>query len=341
MCNGTNVILNILVLQLKRIGDLVLTTPALAALRAKFPQARITLVVSESARELLPALDFVDEKLTVSGRGSNWRLWLRVFLRYFDVCLDFTGNDRSAFLTFLSKAKKRVTFEWVRKSKMRAFFYNDLVDSSVRDLHTADHYLDLLQSLAISERGLPITLHLPEWACKKAGQILSEASVVEPFVIVHPGTARPEKFWLPERWAEVIRFCREELKMECVLTGVNSDLELPHLKKIESLLERPCPNLSGRLDLLSFAALTARSALFLSVDSGPMHLAAAAGVPQVALFGTTNPFHWRPRHARAAVILAGSPLANPELRPKHRGLPMDEVSTEQVIAAIKSLFADF
>lgn len=328
-------VMKILVLQLKRIGDLILTTPALFALRQKYPEARITLAVEQGCRELLPALDVVDKTLVFSRARSNGWLWCKLALTSYDVCLDFTGNDRSAFFSILSKAPRRVAFQRVQKSRGRSLFYNSFVDSSVRENHTVDHYLDLLQAIDIQAEGTPIALHLPAWAYKKAGQLLGEAGVSGPFVVVHPGTARPEKYWLPERWAEVIEYCRTELRLPCVLTGSKDRFEQEHAAKIKE--SATCFDLSGRIDLLTLASLAQQARLFLSVDSAPMHMAAAFGTPQVALFGTTNPFHWRPRHPNAVIVAAGKPGPDGTWRPQYEGGPMSQLLTPQVTEAIKSL----
>ena len=337
--------MRILVLQLKRIGDLILTTPALWALRENMPKARITLAVEGGSREMLPAIDYVDDTLVHARHGQNGEMWRHLLLRHYDVCLDFTGTDRSALCAVLSKAGRRITFEWVQRSCFRRVFFNEFIASSVRENHTVDHYLHLLRALNLPiPTNAPIVLHLPEWASRKAGQLLEEAGIssVEnqrsPFILVHPGTARPEKYWPPDRWVEVIQWCEANLQMPCVLSGSADGHEQTHLAAIK----KACPSVagrdfSGRLDLLTLAALTRAASLVLTVDSAPMHLAGAFGSPQVALFGPTNPFHWRPRHDRAIILQADGPVAPPEFRPQHPGGPMTEISTHAVIDAIVAL----
>src|SRR5438105_649719 len=117
--------MKILALQLKRIGDLILTTPALWALRQALPDAHITLVADAGCRELLPAIDYVNEALVYNRAGGNGTLWRRLAFRGFDVCLDFTGNDRSVFFTILSKAPKRIAFKWVQRSRVRPIFFTE------------------------------------------------------------------------------------------------------------------------------------------------------------------------------------------------------------------------
>jgi len=331
--------MRILVLQLKRIGDLILTTPALWALRQNLPKAHIVLAVEGGCREMLPAIDFVDDTLVYQRRGQNGPLWRHLLLRHYDTCLDFTGTDRSALFAVLSKARRRITFEWVQRSRFRHVFYNEFIASSVREHHTVDHYTHLLRALNLPiRRETPIVLHLPEWAPRKARQLLDEAQVAGPFILVHPGTARPEKYWMAERWAEVIQWCESHLQIPCVLSGSADGHEQNHLaaicKAYPAIAGR---DLSGRLDLLTLAALAQTARLVLTVDSAPMHLAGSFGTPQIALFGPTNPFHWRPRHERATVIQSHGPISPPEFRPQHPGGPMMEISTQAVIDAIVAL----
>ena len=105
---------DILLLQLKRIGDLILTTPAINAVREKFPEARITLAIGSECRELAPAIPDVDRLLIVR---RNWRdipVFLSVAMHRFEFCVDFTRNDRSAVLAYLSRAKKRTDLRGTR-----------------------------------------------------------------------------------------------------------------------------------------------------------------------------------------------------------------------------------
>lgn len=332
--------MKILALQLKRIGDLILTTPALIALRQNFPDAHLTLAVEAGCRELLPAIDFVDDTLVYNRAGGNGALWWKLILHGFDVCLDFTGNDRSALFAVMSKSMKRVAYEWIQRSPLRPIFYNAFVNSSVRENHTVEHYLHLLRALNIHAHDVPVTLHLPEWTEKKAHQLLHEVGIGGRFALVHPGTARPEKYWLPERWAAVMDFCERELGWPCVISGSNDVSERDHIAKIKAArLGATERDLSGRLDLLTLAALTKTAQLVLTVDSAPMHLAGAFGTPQIALFGKTNPFHWRPRHAHATVLVAGQSTPNPAFKPHHEPAPMSDISTEMVVRAISADFA--
>ena len=329
--------MNILLIQLKRIGDLILTTPAIAAVREKFPRAEISLVVAAGTRELLPAIPHVDRALIAKGRISSAAHWLTVARRRYDYCLDFTRNDRSAFLTLLSGAGKRVTADHPRqREKLRSLSYNVLVPVPIRLMHTIDYHLGLLEPLGIRDASQTITLRLPTATLQKAESVLTEAGATNGFVLVHPGSARAEKFWEPDRWASVIDFAGEN-GLACIVTGGTSALERSHIAQIKKRARAPLTDLSGRIDLLTLAALIEKARVLATVDSAPMHLAAAMQTPQVVLFGPTNPLHWRPRFSPALILQAGQPEPVTEFSPKQRPVPMNQISTEQVIHAMETL----
>ena len=337
-------LLNVLAIQLKRIGDLALTTPALLAL--KTGGARVTLAANEGTAALLPALTgfCVDKTLIYRAGGGNFGLWKRLARGGFDACVDFTGRDRSALMTLVAHAPRRIIARpALRKGGWRRLVYNDLVDSSVRARHTVDHYLDHVRTITLQgeEDFGHAALRLPLEVAARADETLAAAGIGggEPLVVIHPGSARAEKYWVPTRWAEVIRHVGRERGLRCVLTGGSGDaFENAHLAQIRAELGADaglCVDFAGRLDLLTGTAVLARSALCVSVDTGPMHLAAAFRRPQIALFGPTNPFHWRPRHPDAFILQSGH--GNAPVRdfdPESVGGPMDAISTQAVIDCI-------
>ena len=328
--------MKILVLQLKRIGDLILTSPALVALRENLKDAHLTLAVEQGCRELLPAFDYIDSTLIYNRSGENGALWSKMVFAHYDVCLDFTGNDRSALLSVLSKSRQRVAFQWIQKSLLRPLFYNRFVSSPVRDSHTEDHYMHLLRGVGLEPRasGARVPLRLPEWAAKKARQALESQKINSPYFIVHPGSARPEKYWVAKRWARVIDTCVRETGLSCIITGGHDPAEQDHIEKIKGALQVPCHDLTGTLDLLTLATLIRNAKLFLSVDSAAMHLAASFGTPQIALFGPTNPFHWRPRHPEAVVLAPGRIEPMTEFNPKYEAGRMADIAISQVTNAL-------
>src|SRR5215467_4494444 len=171
--------MKILLLQLKRIGDLILTTPAIAALRQNYPDAHITLAVSNECGELLPAISNVDRVLIARRNLRDIAMVSSVAGKKFDYCIDFTRNDRSAFLTLLSGAGRRVASYRVREQSMtRARLYTDLVGVRVRDMHTIDYNLALLEPLGICAASSAPHLELPE-TCKEKFDVIRRDSQIK------------------------------------------------------------------------------------------------------------------------------------------------------------------
>jgi len=327
--------LRILLIQLRRIGDLILTTPAINALRHHFPDAHIALAAAREGEPLLPAIGGINQTFVLRRGVRDLAAARGVRAAAFDCVVDFTRNDRSAWLTLASGAPQRIVSDRLkRKSKLRARFYNEFVPCAMKEMHTVDYNLALLQPLGISGANTTPVLRLLAGA-RANGRAVAPA---EPFAIFHPGSARAEKFWAAERWAEVIAFAKKELRLQPVLTSGNSSIEREHIAKIKSQLSVPVRDLSARLDLLTLAALIQRAQFVVTVDSAPMHLASALNTPQVVLFGPTNPFHWRPRHSPAAILFGSAREPLREFLPRAPKLPMNQISTGAVIDAMRSVY---
>lgn len=332
--------LKILLIQLRRLGDLILTTPAISALREHFPAAEIALAVSGECESLLPAIPGLQESFLTKRGFQNLSTSMQIRRAGFDCVIDFTGNDRSAWLTVLAAAPRRIVSDRLKtKSKFRARFYNEFVNCAMKQMHTIDYGLALLRPLGIFAAADDPVLDLPRAAKERASALISDQIRRQPFAVFHPGSARAEKFWEPERWSQIIKFAATDLGLFPVLSGGANNLERTHLAAIREKLQTAVLDLSGQLDLLVLAALLQHARLLVTVDSAPMHLASATATPQVALFGPTNPFHWRPRKSPAAILFGDSPeplrhFQVPE--PKRR---MNQISTKAVIDAMRSMLS--
>jgi ADP-heptose:LPS heptosyltransferase len=324
---------NILLVQLKRIGDLILTLPAVTAVRRANPNANISLLVAHGSGALLPAIVGIDRGFVMHSNAGDLRKWFSLATRGFDACVDFTHTDRSAFFVMMSRAKRRITPRYVElQSRLRARCYNEFVDAPVREMHTIDKHLAFVAPLGVHEKQRAIELRIPPEIIHRTENLIGGD-----FVVVHPGSARAEKFWQPERWAEVIDHVQRNAGLPCVITGGAGRFEREHTAAIKACVS--VRDLSGKTKLLELAALVQRARLLLTVDSAPMHFAAAFHTPQIALFGPTNPFHWRPR-TRSALILQGeSGVPLREFEPHQARQSMSAISTQAAIDATESLLA--
>jgi ADP-heptose:LPS heptosyltransferase len=212
------------------------------------------------------------------------------------------------------------------------------VDVSVRNCHTIDLYLSLVRpGTAAPKPGLELAL--PEATISSAQKVKSKLGVTGAFFVAHPGTARREKYWVPERWAEVLRHLKERFHLPAVITGGSDPEELRHIEAIKGFLgpDYPVANVAGRLDFLLTAALIREAAFFIGVDTAAAHVASAFKCPQVVLFGVTNPYHWHPTHPRSRVVRAGFGSDYEPRNPREKGEPMSQLSTSTVIDAIESV----
>lgn len=335
----------ILAIQMKRIGDLILTAPALSRLRRARPEAEITLLTMGAAGQLAPAIPAMDRHLNYGYRRPNPRVWASVVGDRFDTVLDFNGSDRTAFLTALSRAGRRVTYAKRARGFWRELAYTDISGAKLRDFHTIDHLAALLDAIDIpSPPGTEPDLRIPHPVREAIDAMLHERGLGGGYAVIHPGTAKAEKYWRPERWAEVIREVSTHVcPLPCVITGGNDAYERAHLEDILRCLKGMgggAPTLlAGKLSMLETAAVIERARLALGVDTAAMHLAAAFEVPQVVLFGPTNPYHWRPRQRRARIVLAGHPgvMTDSDYRQREEERPMDAISAAQVVDALTGL----
>jgi len=344
---GAGSVPRFLFIQLKRLGDLILTAPAVAALREAQPEAEIVMLTTKGAAELARCIRGVDRVITYHRGAANLEAWSSAFIGPWDACLDFTGTDRSALLTSLTKATERIGYAKFAENKLRRRAYTHLCKASVRDLHTVDFHRALVEELKVVQRAKAHahpkqsakhdSFAMPETARNHISDKLAKAGLLGVYAVMHPGTAREEKSWQAEKWAEIIKRVRTEFSLPVVLTGSGDGWEKEHIDEIKRQLTVPVADFSNQLSLVELAALIQGCSLMVGVDSMAMHLAALFERPQVALFGPTNPFHWRPRHDRGLVVTSASPLPINGFGPRMPKGDVKHISTDSVLGAIRNL----
>jgi ADP-heptose:LPS heptosyltransferase len=316
----------ILLIQLKRIGDCILTAPAIQEWRSSHPGAHISLLVTAQCAGIAQRMA-VDEVIRYdSSTGWGLRAWEQVYSQHWDASYDFTGTDRSALLTWISNATHRHGYARFCSDSLRRYAYTTLSPASVRELHTIDFHRSLLQLPPGSTPGTD-SLH---WDAPPPA-----LSLPPRYAVVHIGTAREEKFWPADRWATVLTHLYHQHQLPLVLTGTGTGLEAPHLDTLRSQLSVPYQDLTGQLSLSATASLITHATLALGVDSMAMHLAALAQVPQIVLFGPTNPFHWRPLSPRAAVLTPQG--LTTDFHSRAPGGSMSDIPTQRVIEALNPI----
>ena len=283
--------------------------------------------------------------------SSNRKLFGRLLTGHFDVCLDFSGTDRSALFSILSRAKRSVAFEWARKGPLRRLIYQNFVQVALSSQHTLDQMLELLRPVGMqvpAGESTPVLL-VPPIAERRVQLLLRECGITGEFALIHPGSAAPEKFWLPERWAEAILHIQHNHGLPCILTGGSDPEEQNHLRAIQTALAMlgtgPLPHafvvLAGNLDLTMLTAIAACCRVAISCDSALMHIVSAFERPQISLFGPTNPFHWRPRHRFSRVLRSADPShAADSFSPDAPIAPMNEIPSAALCREIDTLILE-
>ena len=292
---------NILVIRYRFIGDTILTVPFLRNLRVAYPGARIDVLVGPKSGEVLQGCPYVDDLITYdttrfhkydSGQGKTRSFWSYVWqLRKnkYDCVYVLKRSFSSAALAFLIGAEKRIGYG----TEGRNFLLTDSVPWR-QDIHEVESLLSVLSATKIdTDDG-----HLEAFVT--AAEV-AHVEAIEPrladsaknYVLIHAAAAHPDKLYPLKSWAQLIIKLKDQLHLEPVFSGDGQDVALyTELAKLADLQNPIC--LAGKLSLRQSMALYSRMSLAVCVDSGPAHLASAAGVPTVALFGPTDPVRWRP-----------------------------------------------
>jgi len=295
---------NILVIKLRYLGDVLLATPALRALKAAYPKARLTALVNRGTDEILVSNPDVDDIIPLE-RGTiveQWRFAMAVRRRRFDIVVDLTDGDRAAFLTRISGASVRIGFNAEQRWTGRC--YTTVVHGDAA-AHRIERDLAALRPLNLSVTDTIPRLWLTREDESRAEEFIAKLPVRsdQQIVVIQPGARYWFKAWPSERFAELADRLTERFGCQILVGGSQQEAELTRLvvKQAKSHLT----TIAGLVSIRTLAAVLKRSALFVGNDSGVMHIATAVGTPVVALFGPSNPTEWGPRGGPAEVIYKG------------------------------------
>jgi heptosyltransferase III len=293
---------NILIIKLRYIGDVLLATPALRAIKVTQPDARVTMMVNRGTEDVLSGNPDLDE-IIVLDKGSlaaQSRLISGLRSRRFDTVIDLTDGDRSAFLSWVSGALIRIGFN--DEQRWRGHYYTQVVQSVPGVRHRIDRDLEALKLLGIQAGSKDPQLWLTPEEMNSADQLLNQLGVQrsQPMVILQPGARYWFKAWPPERFAELADQLVSQYGCQVLIGGSNQDIDLA--EQIRQMAKCNPIVMAGRTTIKQFAAIAKKSVLFVGSDSGAMHIASAVGTPVVGMFGPSNPREWGPRGGPVEVL---------------------------------------
>lgn len=294
----------LLCIRLDNLGDVIMTTPAIRALKESIPGVSLTLLTSQSgaqAAALIPQLDDVViydapwMKATSPRRNStaDWKLIERLRRSLFDGALIFTvfsQNPLPAALTaFLADIPLRIAYSRENPYQLLTDWIKE-TDSVQQMRHEVRRQLDMVAAIGCSVQDERLGLQVQEKDQLTAIHKLREAGVnlSHPWVVIHPGSTAPSRRYAPQGFAEIAARLIMEDGMQVVFTGDCDEAIL--VESIQQMTTRSF-SLAGQLTLGEMAALLQISPLLISNNTGPMHIAAAVGTPVVALYALTNPQH--------------------------------------------------
>ena len=296
--------MTLLVVRLGALGDIVHTIPAVAALRTAFPAARLDWLVDARHRDIVDLVQGLDrvvvlERPTIAGWADVVRRLRQV--RY-DAALDFKGLMKSAVLARASGARRVIGFSiWHLREKGARPFYSQ-TDASRTDrppsdsTHVIHKNLGLLTTLGIATD--TIAFPLAHTHSDALAQVRSSLDG-RPFALVNPGAAWPNKRWPAERFGEIAAVLRDVRGLSTVVVWGPGEEALARAVVEAS---RGAASMAPPTGIADLVELSRAAALMVAGDTGPLHIAVAAGTPAVGLFGPTDPGRNGPWHPGDATV---------------------------------------
>ena len=337
----------IIVTFLMHLGDLILITPFLQILRRHAHGSDITLVVDEKVADVVRFNPNIDHLITVDKKGKDnsvkalWHIGRTLHENHYDVLINLHPNERTSFLATAIQAKEFVG--------MSHFLFRPFMDRYNRldrlHLHAADMYINILDQLGINDyhsEGLQI-FTCPEWD-EKAAAFYKDNGVTDDDKVIgfNIGSAVPQKRWPPKRFAAVAdHFAGKGYK--CVFFGGTMDEKMV-ADAVSKMKTKPLIA-TGLFSIGELAAAVRRCCLFITNDSGPMHVAVSQKVPIVALYGPSNPKLYGPYTDKAIVLEStdhyevGKSMKKIIKEGHYKGISV--ISLQDVIAASEELLQKY
>jgi predicted lipopolysaccharide heptosyltransferase III len=315
--------LQILLIRLRLIGDVVFTTPALGALRRRFPDARITYLVEGAAAPVVWQHPALDEVMVVERRRGlarlvyDLRLGRRLRAARFDLVIDFHGGPRSGFLAWATGAPQRIGYDLPG----RRLSYSTRVPwtrSLVPPRHSVLNQWALLEPLGIGPAdrvGDPVIMTIDPAAAARVDDRLARAGVATDarIIVLHVSAGNPFRRWPAESFAAAAAAlaAADPLRRIIISSGPSEAAAAEAVAEDARHRAREAAGRivrTGEFDLAELRALVERASLYIGGDSGPLHIAGTTTTPVVALFGPTLPersMPWRPPAIGAIAVDAG------------------------------------
>jgi len=319
----------ILIIRIDGIGDLVLSTPALRAIREEFPQANITLVLNSNAQDLFKGIPWIDRIIVYRNLIQMAKILRQ---ENFDLAIDLLMDYllKSAFLVFLSSARYKLGYN----IQGRGVFFNIRIEPTWAEKHIIERTLDVLRAIGVdTENRIPKILISDEQK-NFTEEFLNQQKISKDDLLIgiHPGGRYLTQRWLLERFAQVADRIIAEYRIKVIIIGAPDEEKL--ICKVASLIKKQVVEAIG-VSLGRLSALIARCNLFVCNNSGLLHIATAVSTPTVSTMGPTIPYLWWPQGENHIVVRKDLPCS-----PCNSGLCksrqcMELITVEDMMEAVK------
>ncbi len=344
----------ILVIQLRHHGDVLLTTPLLYTLKKEMPEADLDVYIYKEAAPMLEGLPFIHTlKLYDKGwkkQGFFYRYTKELKMLFnlrkesYDLVINMTEGDRGALVSLLSNASYTIGLDpkktgmWLKEK-----CYTKLSKERPGIKHKVEMNLDILRDMGIhpsvEDRYLQFVIPNKDQA---SALDLLKLHHLDEFYLIHPVSRWMFKSWPVDKVAELMKQIYEETKVRFVITGSPAREEMDYiLQLVQKLPEEIFVNFAGKINLKELGALIQKAKIMVSVDSVPMHMAAALKTPLVAIFGPTSEKRWAPwQHPHAVIVyneMACRPCYKAGCNDSHRSECLESLPIEEVKKAFYKL----
>ncbi len=292
-----NKIKKILCIKPRGIGDIILSTIILENLAAHFPHAEIDYLTEKFAKASVENNPFVRKVLTMNETEFPLLVALRLKKEKYDMILDLWSNPRSAQITFLSMVKYRVGFAY----RGRKYAYNILATGERGDHHSAEHNLELLKPLDIKINTRNVHFNVSEEDDEYGRKFIKKYCRTDSLVVgIIPAGGWPSKRCDASKWVEICSIINKKYKVNfLILWGPGDEYDADYIKN--HFPDRTV--LAPKTSLRQMSGLIKNCGFILANDSGPMHMAAALGIPTLGIFGPTDPAKHGPYSPNSGYVL--------------------------------------
>lgn len=300
----------ILIARTDRIGDVVLSTPTITAARTAFPDAYIAVMISSKTKEIVIGNPFINEVI-LYDKELKHRGFFKTFLfarwvksKKFDLALILHSTVRVNIICFLAGIPERIGYA---RGKMDFLLTHKLgYTKRLGEKHETEYSLDILRSIGVKAECSPLVMFVSEGDSGEADSLLVESGIKkgEKFVVINPCASCISKMWPSENFARLGDILKEKFGLPVVIVTGPDEVRIG--ERVRDLMKNKPAFLYSKKPLGVLAALIKRSSLFISNDSGPVHIACAVGAPVISIFGRKekglSPDRWRPLGTMTRVV---------------------------------------